>query len=371
MRAILLGCVAASTFALGCSDTGSTPPASSPPKAQKLALGNAHSCALARDGRTYCWGFGQFLGNGVLQNVASPVAVRTTAKATDLGVGNEHGCFVDDGGAVQCWGTNTTGAAGNDKTSAPTPRMVTGVAGATKTFAGEAASCALTASGHLCWGDGNPTPTAVVGFEGATSFAFGELFTCAIVTGGAIRCRGKGSLGQLGNGQSVDATTPVDVSGITGATAVDAGDAHACAILGDRSVRCWGSDGNGRLGDGATSGTKNVPVAVTGIDDAIGLAVGGAFTCVLRASGTVACFGTGTSGELGDGKGPSSPTPVTVAGLQAPTAIAAGAAHACAVHRDGRVACWGRNGSGSTPTGAIGSLTLAKSDVPVDVVGFE
>lgn len=95
-----------------------------------------------------------------------------------------------------------------------------------------------------------------------------------------------------------------------GFTKITSGATHSCAILSDESVRCWGSGGDGRLGNKVTANYNN-PVSVktaTGVlKDVIALDAGCSFNCaVVRsapgvASGTVWCWGLGTSGQLGNG----------------------------------------------------------------------
>lgn len=364
---------------VACGDaTTATPPTPNVGKAVSLALGQQHSCALAESGNAYCWGSGADgrLGNGALANAASPLLVRANGKATAIASGLSHTCILQPDGTVACWGHGTSGELGTDKSSSPTPRQVAGVANAVAITAGEGFGCAIVSGGTApCWGGGNATVKSI-GLDGATAMTMGQIFFCAIVAGQA-RCLGEGSVGQLGGGTGTDSLVPVDVIGVTGATAIDAGEQHACAILADRTIRCWGSNGLGRLGNGETSGSKPTAVPVAGIDDAIALALGGNFSCALRATGVVQCWGGGTEGQLGDGKATDTPLPVTVATLTNVTAIGAGDRHACAVHDGGKVSCWGSNLGPTTsgtstrkPTGQLGDATITIAKTPIAVPGF-
>ena len=65
-------------------------------------------------------------------------------------------------------------------------------------------------------------------------------------------------------------------------------------------------------------------------DGIVALAAGAGNSCVLRADGSVWCWGGATSGRLGGAFTPGQPDAVRVEGLTGPTAITAGNWHACA-----------------------------------------
>jgi alpha-tubulin suppressor-like RCC1 family protein len=76
------------------------------------------------------------------------------------------------------------------------------------------------------------------------------------------------------------------------------------------------------------------------------LALGSAHTCVLLASGRVACWGDSTFGQLGNGSDQFSSTPVLVPGLFDAVEIQARDLTTCVRHRSGTVSCWGNNAWG-------------------------
>ena len=99
----------------------------------------------------------------------------------------------------------------------------------------------------------------------------------------------------------------------TGVAAVSAGGSHSCALSVEGGLFCWGSNSSGQLGDGAGGGTGDasaVPVAVTGLDSATAVAAGGAHTCALSAEGGVTCWGQNTQGQLGAASGDSCQPPL-------------------------------------------------------------
>ena len=91
---------------------------------------------------------------------------------------------------------------------------------------------------------------------------------------------------------------PVNVPGIA-AEHLTAGLGHICAILMDGSVACWGLGDSGQIGDGQYI-SRNTPTVVNGVMGATSIAAGGAQVCVLAQSGA-ACWGEDTFGQLADG----------------------------------------------------------------------
>jgi alpha-tubulin suppressor-like RCC1 family protein len=79
----------------------------------------------------------------------------------------------------------------------------------------------------------------------------------------------------------------------------------------DGTVRCWGSNASGQLGNGTTTDSTS-PITVSMITNAIAISAGGAHTCALLSDGTVACWGFNFSGQLGSGSNVDSVLPVLV-----------------------------------------------------------
>ncbi|MFP2909733.1 RCC1 domain-containing protein, partial [Pyxidicoccus sp. 3LFB2] len=199
---------------------------------------------------------------------------------------------------------------------------------------------------------------------GVLAVSAGELHTCALLEGGTVRCWGDNSRGQLGNGDTLPALEPVEVPGLgANVLAVAAGQAHACALHAGGQVTCWGANDRLQLGGGTdTHSTRAVLVA--GLPaNLTALSAGATHTCATTAAGEAWCWGSNTSGELGDGQsgvGRSS-GPVRVEGLPGPVrALTSGGGHTCARVGDGEAACWGSN-----VTGALGDDTALDSVKPV------
>jgi len=139
-----------------------------------------------------------------------------------------------------------------------------------------------------------------------------------------------------------------------------------CAVLSSGTVRCWGDGTTGELGDGTTA-TSSVAMAVTGITNAKSIVSdGGHSYCAVLASGAVKCWGDGGSGELGDGTTSASSVPVSVTGITNASAVISGGANSyCAVLQTAAVECWG-----SGAFGQLGDGATTNSSVPLAVTGI-
>jgi alpha-tubulin suppressor-like RCC1 family protein len=147
--------------------------------------------------------------------------------------------------------------------------------------------------------------------------------------------------------------------------AAPAGSEHTCGVGFGGSVKCWGTNFSGQLGDG-TNVNRNTPVDVAGVTrGATAVVAGSEHTCAVIA-GLVRCWGANFSGQLGDGTNVDRNVAVTVSGLSLPViTIALGGSHSCALSSAGGVKCWGANFSGQ-----LGDGTNANRTKPVDVIGL-
>ena len=202
---------------------------------------------------------------------------------------------------------------------------------------------------------------AIVTYAEVTEIALGGSLSCALLTGGAIKCWGDNSAGQLGDGTTTSRTTPVEVSGIKTATSIALGSEHSCAILEGGNVMCWGNGENGELGND-NHDESYIPVEVSRITNATSISLGGSHSCALLTDATVVCWGYNGNGQLGDGTTDDIWTPVKVDGITTATSISLGG-HSCAVLTDSTVLCWGKNNFGQ-----LGDRTIIDRYNPVEVV---
>jgi alpha-tubulin suppressor-like RCC1 family protein len=359
----------------------------------KKIAAKRHNCARFVDGRIKCWGlnnFGQLgygdtqtRGNGSvpLTNALPAVNLGAGRTAVALAAGDDHTCAILDNGDTKCWGRNLDGELGQ---------------GHTADLGGKAGDMEF-----------NVQPVNLGPGRRAIEIAAGKFFTCARLDDKTVKCWGRNSSGQLGQGN----TTPLGVApgDIAAAPPIDFGAGltpvglslahnHACALLkdsgGNTHLKCWGDNAWGELGKGDTENLGDEPGemgnALTDVELGTGVAVAqvdanGGHTCALLGSGAVKCWGLNTWGQSGLNAGNSNPVgfaarQLCVGGpndcigdapgemgntLAAAIAgnverVSAGFRHNCAWLANGQMRCWGSNEEGQL---GLGDITGAKAIV--------
>ncbi|MEO7118617.1 MAG: hypothetical protein ABIZ34_06565, partial [Candidatus Limnocylindrales bacterium] len=208
----------------------------------------------------------------------------------------------------------------------------------------------------------------------------GPYHTCAVRTDLTVWCWGDDEQGQLGDGTTGGANhrrlLPVHVragsSLLTNVKAVSGGFRHTCALRTDGTVWCWGYGGSGALGDGTTGDANQrrlSPVQVrrgsgylTGVK---AISAGWLYTCALRSTVTVWCWGDNETGQLGDGTTGDTfhrrllPVQVRTASgaFTEVKGISAGFGHTCAMRTDATAWCWGDATDGQLGDGTTGGAS--------------
>jgi alpha-tubulin suppressor-like RCC1 family protein len=351
-----------------------------------VSAGSSYTCALPNNGGVKCWGDNEYgqLGDGTKYDHSTPVdVVGLVSGIVAVTAGRDHTCALMTSGGVKCWGENSQGQLGDGtNTDRRTPVDVVGLgSGVIAVTAGDHHTCALMTSGGVkCWGknsqgqlgDGTNTrrntPVDVVSLgSGIASVSAGGYHTCALTVNGGIKCWGQNYEGQLGDGTNTDRWTPVDVVGLgNGIVMVASGYIHTCALTSSGGVKCWGANESGQLGDGSYT-RRYTPVGVVGLGSGIAaVTAGGYHTCALTSSGGVKCWGSNEYGQLGDGTNTRRNTPVDAVGLGSGVVmVTVGYGHTCALTISGGVKCWGGNWSGQ-----LGDGTNNHSNKPVNVNWF-
>jgi len=362
--------------------------ATATPTYEAVSAGGNHTCAITSDGGVQCWGSnsdGQ-LGNGTTTDSSSPVDVAAfPTLVTNISAGPRESCVVMSNGGARCWGDNVHGQLGDGTTTdRSTPVDVTGLSGGGAVQIATSGdnnfgddddefTCVVMSGGvPECWGSddfeqlGNllpfttSSPTPVAGLTGVVAVATGGREGCALTSGGAVSCWGGG---YLGNGTTDNSPVPVPVTGLSsGVTAISIGpgSGHNCVLTSGGGVECWGQNVFGEVGNGTNAPDVLSPAPVSGLSSGVtAITTGGDHSCALTSGGAVKCWGSNSSGELGDGTTTGSHVPVQVSGLTSGVvAISAGGAHTCALLSDGTIRCWGDNSHGQLGNGTTtGSLT--------------
>ena len=148
---------------------------------------------------------------------------------------------------------------------------------------------------------------------GGPRLAAGARHTCAIVADGAVRCWGDNASGQLGRSPPAAARPDddrVDLGTGNRAMGVFAGTDHTCVILEGGAIKCWGGNSFGQLGledtmnrgDGVAAMGDALPFVDLGTGrHAVALAAGSTAMCAILDDGRVKCWGEGYQGALGAG----------------------------------------------------------------------
>ena len=332
----------------------------------QLALGSAHSCALAESGTVWCWGQNALgeLGDSTRTSRWQPALVLGIADAVEIAASRDTTCARTRAGSVFCWGSNQYGQA--QPTSAvqapvPSPRA--------------AVWCGPSEPPNL-----EPTsvltrPSEVPGVVDAVALTVAARHSCALTRNGAVSCWGDNSRAQLDSRQPPLAFQRADVEGLPKAVALSAAGTQTCAVAEDKSVWCWG--GCNEVGQLGTADKSPRLRRVPGVAGAEALE-SDPFRVCARLPGGLTCWGDRAACFTGVVAGapaflefPSSiqrlvratedcasceltdraqvrctfmrdhGVAATQTMLQGVRALAAGDEHFCAILNSGQIACWG------------------------------
>ncbi len=342
-----------------------------------VVAGSSHGCGITPNQTVKCWGYGNsgLMGDGTNVTKSTPVDVLNIYGVTQLSSGYDHVCAKTSSGEAYCWGSGANGKLGNGfKSNSNIPVKVSNLSGVLSISAGDEHTCAVVSGGDAyCWGYnsfgrlGNGTstqssvPVKVSMPVPAKQIAAGYLNSYALGENGVVYGWGIHTNGALTTEHTVTASTPVALSQLTGVTtkiSASFTNSGVCALKNDHTAMCFGR----YPGNGETTSNSAVKVELINVKD---IRVGTDDSCALLINGGLRCWGSNSSGELGDNTniGKSSPT-LPVAMLQKNVVdFAIGTAHTCAIFSSGGTRCWGA-GSNSR----LGNGTNNSSRLPLPVL---
>ena len=348
-----------------------------------VSSGEQHVLAMKYDGTVWAWGYSSSGGLGDYNmsphKLNTPTAVKAligTPSSVVAGWDCSFALFPD--GTVLDWGDNTFGQLGDNTTSSRAMTMpvkneqgnaplmhVTRVTAGGYVSAGHLFALALLDDGTvMAWGDnsfnqlgdGTTTdrhlPVHVLSGPGNN---FGNV---ADIAGGGVFSVARDAAGGVwvwGTFNSAYYTYPTKWSGLPNpAIAVAAGSSLIVVLDSNHDVWAWGSDRNGQLGNGTTTGALSfTPTKITAPSDfihnihAISVGRGSGHVLAIDMKGQAWAWGSGSSGELGNGSWSDSSIPVKVSSLSGISEVVAGGDYeqevSFAIESSGRVWTWGCN----------------------------
>lgn len=283
----------------------------------EVSVGGNQVCALKTDGRLFWWGWGEYRDFGSSSSQANVAPLQEDTAADDwaqISADSQYSCAVKKDGRLFCWGYGTEGQLGTTRDIAKIPTQeVTAADDWEQVSTNAMHACAVKTDGTLfCWGNGEfgqlgnssnaDSQVPIQEYTAAGDWAFvatGYRYTCALKTDGRVFCWGWGEAGRLGNDSNSDSLTPVQEATLADDWVEISVDNAVCALKQDGRIFCWGRNCHGDLGDD-TSSDSPIPVQeATLADDWVRVSKANCHTCALKRDGRIFCWGYNEFGQLG------------------------------------------------------------------------
>lgn len=331
-----------------------------PPSLLALAAGQGFTCGLVeKDHSVICWGDNT---NGQIGNPNSnwnnrwqsfPVLMSNNSVLTDvasLALGDSHACALTTGGSIQCWGLNfekdtfgagSCGVADILNCSFCLDYCPDGICSSLPD------KCKIPNCQPLCLsgpktGPANlATATLLNSSSKYIKISAGTNFSCALATDGHVDCWSKGAP----TPQPIKMSAFFGGATLTGVLELTSNDNVSCAQTADNTY-CWGSAGSS-LGYG-TDGSAGFSIIASALFDK---------PYSLHSRSTTLCGLTDNTLKCAEGKS----TLTNTFTFDKPV-LSLGYSHGCAINQNGSVKCWGTNSSGELGNGT-------KLDSPSALVG--
>jgi len=175
--------------------------------AEKIAVGDHHTCAILQNDKVKCWGSNDYEQLGI--NSGDGYVDFGDRHAMELSLGFDKSCALLNDGSVKCWGSNGMGFLGQSK---------------------EDSSVNLGAGVKV------------------KQISVGHTHICALLDDDKVKCWGSNDNGELGKANEMaveslakmgDQLPIVDLGG-EGAEEISLGYKRSCAVLTNEKIKCWG-----------------------------------------------------------------------------------------------------------------------------------
>ena len=237
---------------------------------QSIVAGNQSTCAILLNGDLYCWGSNTYgvIGAGLSNDLKVPTKITLPVGAKMIALGGQNAYVIGTDGGVYATGSNANGAMTSEHISIKTfvkLNQITGRADSIYSGLSSTSACAIMEGGTpLCWGSaaGNgysvsDTPITPTGISSVKSISIEQGQKCALLSTGGISCWGDAEYGLLGTNDYTDSSVPIQpiVELRSRVKQISSGLYHRCIVLDSGATKCWGSGTSGQLGNNSTSGT--------------------------------------------------------------------------------------------------------------------
>jgi alpha-tubulin suppressor-like RCC1 family protein len=351
----------------------------------QLVAGTSHSVAIDTLGSLWTWGknnLGQ-LGDGTTIDKLSPVKIGSNSWS-GVGTAGNTSIAVSTTGTLFAWGDNSGYQVGDGTTinrsspvqisagyyNAPTYNSWTAIAAKDAV----SNSMAIRADGSLwTWGsntvgqrgDGttvNRSSPIQIGVGSWSTISVSESTCAAIDTLGRLYVWGSNSIGQIGDGTTVNRSSPVQI-GTSSWSKVSTGTNHTLAISSNGTLWAWGFNLLNTLGDGTTI-ARSSPVQIGSSSWSVVSAGqnGSNFSTGIDINGRLYAWGNNSVGQLGTNLPFNANAPTQIANGTSFITVSAGTTYAAAISTTGALYTWGFNGIGN-----LGDGTTINRSSPVQI----
>ena len=318
----------------------------------QVAFGTYFTAAIKTDGTLWTWGSnGGQLGNGTTVSYSSPIQVGSLTNWKQVAGGSSHTAAIKTDGTLWTWGFNVSGQLGNGTNGINyySPIQVGTLTTWKQVQCGFLHTAAIKTDGTLwTWGDdsygqlGNGTtinyssPIQVGSLTTWNQVATGSSYYILAIqtynynqdlgqrytsksylldvypniasqigarTSPGLFTWGYDGYGQLGNGTILNYSSPIQVGSLTNWKQVAVGLRHTAAIKTDGTLWTCGYNNYGQLGANIQYGLFNsyTFVEVGTLTNWKQVTAGQYHTAAIKTDRTLWTWGSGTSGQLGNG----------------------------------------------------------------------